>query len=138
MFMTFTAIKAAVIAIVTFLTLAVSGQANAASYSGLWYDHTGRSAIQVSTCGSGLCGRIVWLKNAAHKSVCGTAIIGGGKRVGNSYDTGWIYSPERGKKYNVEITLQGNSLKVMGYAGSKMLSKTMVWKRAPSSLKRCA
>jgi uncharacterized protein (DUF2147 family) len=138
MFITYTAIKAAVVAIVTFLTLAVSGQANAASYSGLWYDHTGRSAIQVSKCGSGLCGRIVWLKNKSHNSVCGTSIIGGGKRVGNSYDTGWIYSPERRKKYSVEITHMGGSLKVMGYAGSKFLSKTMIWKRAPSNLKRCA
>ena len=138
MFITFTAIKAAVIAIVTFLTLLVSGEANAAAVSGLYYDHTGRSAIQVSKCGSGLCGRIVWLKNKAHESVCGTAIIGGGKKVGNSYDTGWIYSPERGRKYSVEITPMGNSLKVMGYAGSKMFSKTMMWKRAPSNLKRCA
>jgi len=118
--------------------VSAANTANAASASGLWYDHTGRSAIQVSKCGSGLCGRIVWLKNAAHKSVCGTRIIGGGKRVGNSYDTGWIYSPERRKKYSVEITPQGNSLKVMGYAGSKMLSRTMIWKRAPSNLKRCA
>ncbi len=118
--------------------LSAANTANAAGAAGLWYDHTGRSAIQVSKCGSGLCGRIVWLKNAAHKSVCGTRIIGGGKRVGNSYDTGWIYSPERRKKYSVEITPQGNSLKVMGYAGSKMLSRTMIWKRAPSNLKRCA
>ncbi len=66
------------------------------------------------------------------------AIIGGGKKVGSSYDTGWIYSPEKGRKYNVEITPMGNSLKVMGYAGSKMLSKTMMWRRAPSNLKRCA
>lgn len=118
--------------------LSAANTANAAGAAGLWYDHTGRSAIQVSKCGSGLCGRIVWLKNAAHRSVCGTRIIGGGKRVGNSYDTGWIYSPERRKKYSVEITPQGNSLKVMGYAGSKMLSRTMIWKRAPSNLKRCA
>ena len=112
--------------------------ADAASVSGLWYDHTGRSVIQVSKCGSGLCGRIVWLKNKTHESVCGTAIIGGGKKFGSSYDTGWIYSPEKGRKYNVEITPMGNSLKVMGYAGSKMLSKTMMWRRAPSNLKRCA
>lgn len=108
-----------------------------AAVSGLYYDHTGRSAIQVSRCGSGLCGRIVWLKNKSHNSVCGTAIIGGGKRVGNAYDTGWIYNPENGRRYNVEITPMGNSLKVMGYAGSKMLSRTMVWRRAPSNLKRC-
>jgi uncharacterized protein (DUF2147 family) len=118
--------------------LSAANTADAASVAGFWYDHTGRSAIQVSKCGSGLCGRIVWLKNKSHNSVCGTAIIGGGKRVGNSYDTGWIYSPERRKKYSVEITPQGNSLKVMGYAGSKFLSKTMIWKRAPSNLKRCA
>ena len=124
-------------AFVTINFFAVTNSAQAA-VSGLYYDHTGRSAIQVSRCGSGLCGRIVWLKNKAHKSVCGTAIIGGGKKVGNSYDTGWIYSPERKKRYSVEITPMGNSLKVMGYAGSKMLSKTMMWKRAPSNLKRCA
>lgn len=92
----------------------------------------------MSKCGSGLCGRIVWLKNKAHEKVRGTAIIGGGKRSGNSYDTGWIYNPETGKRYNVEITPMGNSLKVMGYAGSKFLSKTMIWRRAPSSLDRCA
>ena len=123
----------------TALTIfSATNTANAASPAGLWYDHTGRAAVQISRCGSGLCGKIVWLKNTAHKSVCGTRVIGGGKRVGNSYDTGWIYSPERRKKYSVEITPQGGTLKVMGYAGSKMLSKTMIWRRAPSSLKRCA
>ena len=125
----------ATFAAITFFAATNSAQAGV---SGLYYDHTGRAAVQVSRCGSGLCGRIVWLKNAAHKSICGKSIIGGGKRVGNSYDTGWIYSPERRKRYNVEITPQGSSLKVMGYAGSKMLSRTMIWRRAPSSLKRCA
>lgn len=121
------------------LTVAsAANTASAASPAGLWYDHTGRAAVQISRCGSGLCGKIVWLKNTAHNSVCGTRVIGGGKKVGRSYDTGWIYSPERRKKYSVEITPQGGTLKVMGYAGSKMLSKTMIWRRAPSSLKRCA
>ncbi len=126
-------------AVITAITVAsAASTADAAGAAGLWYDHTGRAAVQISRCGSGLCGKIVWLRNAAHKSVCGTRIIGGGKRVGNSYDTGWIYSPERRKKYSVEITPQGRTLKVMGYAGSKMLSRTMIWKRAPSNLKRCA
>lgn len=31
----------------------------------------------------------------------------------------------------------GDSLKVVGYAGTKMLSETMVWTRAPADLKRC-
>ncbi len=127
------------LATLTALTVAsAANTASAASPAGLWYDHTGRAAVQISRCGSGLCGKIVWLKNTAHNSVCGTRVIGGGKKVGRSYDTGWIYSPERRKKYSVEITPQGGTLKVMGYAGSKMLSKTMIWRRAPSSLKRCA
>ncbi|MDA7948337.1 MAG: DUF2147 domain-containing protein [Hyphomicrobiaceae bacterium] len=111
----------------------------AEAFSGVYYDHSGRSAIKVTPCGGGLCGRIVWLKNAAHSKACGTAIIGGGKRVGKSYDTGWIYNPENGRKYNVEVTkISASQLKVMGYAGSKMLSKTMVWRRAPSNLKPCS
>lgn len=109
-----------------------------AAISGVYYDHSGRSAIRVSPCGSGLCGRIVWVKNPAHAKGCGLAIIGGGKKVGNSYDTGWIYNPDNGKRYNVEVTPMGSQLKVVGYAGSKMFSRTMVWRRAPSDLKPCS
>ena len=29
------------------------------------------------------------------------------------------------------------SLKVVGYMGTKLLSETMTWKRAPADLKRC-
>ena len=113
--------------------------ADAASVSGLWYDHTGRSVIQVSKCGSGLCGRIVWLKNKTHESICGTAIIGGGKKVGSSYDTGWIYSPEKGRKFDVELKLLNeNKLRVKGYVGTKLLSKTFVWNRAPGNLELCS
>lgn len=127
----------------TFATLAgaalavLIAPAPAEAVTGVYYDHTGRSAIKVNPCGSGLCGKIVWVKNKAHAKGCGIRIIGGGKRVGNSYDTGWIYNPDNGRKYNVEVTPQGSSLKVVGYAGSKLLSKTMVWRRAPSDLKLC-
>lgn len=128
---------------ITFATLAGATLAvfmssvPAEAFSGVYYDHTGRSAIKVSPCGGGLCGKIVWVKNKAHAKGCGIRIIGGGKRVGNSYDTGWIYNPDNGRKYNVEVSRAGSGLKVVGYAGSKLLSKTMVWRRAPSNLKEC-
>lgn len=113
-------------------------QAQATGYAGLWYDHTGRSAIKIANCGEGLCGRIAWLKNSAHKSVCGTNIIGDVEKVGNVYDNGWIYDIERGKKFDVELKLMNeNQLRVKGYAGTKLLSKTMVWRRAPSNLELC-
>ncbi len=108
-------------------------------YTGLWYDHSGRSAIRIDECGKGLCGRIAWLKNSDHNSVCGTDIIGGVQKVGNTWDNGWIYDIERGKKFDVELKLLSDSkLRVKGYAGTKWLSKTMIWNRAPSDLVLCS
>lgn len=114
-------------------------QEQSTGYAGLWYDHTGRSAIKITECGQGLCGNIVWLKSSAHQSVCGTSIIGDVKKVGNVYDHGWIYDIDRGKKFDVELKLlTEKKLRVKGYAGTKLLSKTMIWNRAPSDLKLCA
>ncbi len=63
------------------------------------------------------------------------------KPVGpGKWDNGWIVDPEKDpdKKYSVEITPQGeNKLKVMGYAGMKFLSETMIWTRANPDLKKC-
>ena len=135
----FRSLKNATFATLTCAALvALMSPAPAEAFSGVYYDHTGRSAIKVNPCGSGLCGKIVWLKSEANAKGCGLAIIGGGKRVGNSCDAGWIFNPDTGRKYNVEVTPQGSSLKVVGYAGSKVLSKTMVWRRAPSNLKLCS
>ena len=119
--------------------LSEDAPAQETGYAGLWYDDTGRSAIKISNCGDGLCGRIAWLKNSAHKSACGTSIIGGVEKVGNVYDNGWIYDPERGRKFDVELKLLNEKeLRVKGYAGTKWLSKTMIWNRAPSNLKLCS
>lgn len=109
------------------------------SATGIWYDHTGRGAVEITNCGGALCGRLVWLKDAGHKSVCGTQILGNVKPMGDGkWDNGWIYDPDENARYSVEITPMGpDRLKVMGYMGSKMLSETMVWKRAPADLKRC-
>lgn len=109
------------------------------SYKGIWFDHTGRSAIKIDNCDDGLCGKIVWLKDSAHNSVCGVKIIGGGQKVGNVYDNGWIYDIDKGSKFDVELKLMSESkLRVLGYAGTKLLSKTMVWKRAPGNLELCS
>ena len=54
--------------------------AAASGPTGVWIDHTGRGAVEIFECAGGLCGRIVWLKDAGNKSVCGTQIIGNAKR----------------------------------------------------------
>jgi uncharacterized protein (DUF2147 family) len=131
-----TTLPAAVIATLAF----GAGSAFAVEPTGLWFDHTGRGAVEITRCGDQLCGRLVWLKDPAHaKQVCGIQIIGEVKPTGNgAWDGGWIYDPERQSKFSVELTPMGpRSLKVVGYMGTKWLSETMMWTRAPADLKRC-
>jgi uncharacterized protein (DUF2147 family) len=107
--------------------------------TGVWIDHTGRGAVEITECAGRLCGRIVWLKETGHKSVCGTQVIGNAKSVGkDTWDGGWIYDPDQNAKYSVELRIVGtDKLRVMGYMGSKLFSETFIWKRPTVDLKRC-
>ena len=54
------------------------------------------------------------------------------------WDNGWIYDPDTGKRYDVELKLlDDNRLRVKGYAGVKFFSRSMIWTRAPADIKRC-
>ncbi len=124
-----------------FVSFTLTNYALAASSPyGVWLDHTGSGAIEIKKCGKALCGYIVWVKDPRDvKKGCGKPLIRNVKYVGNNtWDRGLIYSPTDGKDYSVELKpISRSKLKVLGYAGSKFFSKTMYWKRAPSSLKRC-
>lgn len=106
---------------------------------GVWLDHTGRGAVEISPCGEALCGRVVWVKSADDAKGCGRQIIGDAKPVGKSgAHNGWIYSPEKRRRYDVEFkTTPDGRLKVVGYAGTKLFSRTMMWKRPVNDLPRC-
>ena len=106
---------------------------------GVWIDHTGRGAVEISDCSGKLCGRVAWVKDAENSKECGKQIIGNVAPVGkNKWDNGWIYDPDRGSKYDVELTLLDNDqLRVKGYAGTKWLSETYTWKRAAADLQKC-
>ncbi len=117
---------------------------------GLWIDHTGRGAVEIVPCGQNLCGRIVWMKqpNDAKgqplrdglnpdkakrgRAVCGLQVIGGLERQRDgSWDNGWIYDPEQGESFDVEVRLLGpEKLQVKGYKGLKFLNETFQWTRA--------
>jgi len=113
--------------------------ATASGPTGVWVDHTGRGAVEITECAGRLCGHIVWLKDTGHKSVCGTQVIGNAKPVGkDAWDGGWIYDPDQNAKYSVELrTIGADKLRVMGYMGSKLFSETFTWKRPTVDLKRC-
>lgn len=116
-----------------------SSAAYAASPVGTWIDHTGRGAVEIAECGGGLCGHVVWVKDAKNAKACRDQIIGNVKSVGpNTWDRGWIVDPDDNARYSVELKPVGEDrLRVTGYMGSKLFSETMMWKRAPADLKRC-
>lgn len=123
------------------LTFACAPAAAASSPMGIWVDHTGRGAVEITDCGGKLCGRIVWVKDRSHNDGCNFQVIGNVRPVGgNKWDGGWIIDPDKNpnQKYDVEITpLSDQKLKVMGYMGTKFFSETMTWTRAPADLKKC-
>ena len=104
-----------------------------------------------------LCGRIVWLQDPNDKKgkpliddlnkdpakrgapICGLQIIGGVKpQTDGSWDKGWIYDPEQGSAFDVELRLRNpETLQVMGYLGVKFLSETYVWRRAKQLPPKC-
>lgn len=113
-----------------------SASAQAASDpTGIWFDHNGRGAVEIAPCatGAGLCGYVVHIKDEKNAKRCGMQILGNVTPDGG----GWIYSPDRGKKYSVELARTGEStLRVVGNAGS-FFSKTFTWNRAPDTIARC-
>jgi uncharacterized protein (DUF2147 family) len=126
-------------------SLAVATLSAAAAHAdnsplGVWIDHTGRGAVEISECNGKLCGRVAWVKDSENSQECGKQIIGNVAPVGkNTWDNGWIYDPDRGSKYDVEVTaLDNDKLRVKGYAGTKWLSETYTWKRAPADLQKCS
>jgi uncharacterized protein (DUF2147 family) len=138
--------------------LATAARADPAAMLGTWIDHTGRGAVEFSRCGGNVCGRLVWMKEPNDekgkpftdgnnpdparraRTVCGLQIIGdAAPQADGSLDKGWIYNPEDGKSYSVELRLiSPNVLRVHGYAGLKFLGESFVWKRAPQNTGRCA
>jgi uncharacterized protein (DUF2147 family) len=131
-----TVLRSAVIAGATFAAAAAHADN---SPLGVWIDHTGRGAVEITDCNGKLCGHVAWVDDAKNSDQCGKQIIGNVKSVGkNKWDNGWIFDPDRGSKYDVELTaLNGDKLRVMGYAGTKWLSETYTWKRAPADIKKC-
>ncbi len=103
--------------------------------TGIWFDHDGRGAVEIAPCagGPGFCGTVVHITDPANAKRCGLQILGNVTADGG----GWIYSPDRGRKYSVALTrLSDEKLRVVGNAGS-FFSKTFTWKRAPDDIARC-
>jgi uncharacterized protein (DUF2147 family) len=137
--------------------LAAGAQTKPSAISGVWYDDTGKGAVELKPCGAGICGHIYWLREPNDKNgqpltdgynpdtglrarpICGLQVIGNLKSQGDgTFDGGWVYDPKVGKQYNVYIEpASRTTLTVTGYKGVKLLGKSFTWTRAPANLPRC-
>ncbi len=124
---------------------------------GVWYDDTGQGAVEITPCGAGYCGYIVWLRDPFNQkgeplrdvynpeparrsqTICGLQVLGRlSRQADGSLDGGWVYDPKIGKAYNAEVRTNGGAaLTVRGYLSLKMFGKDLTWKRAPQDLERC-
>ena len=132
-------------------------RAQAPSAVGLWLDHQGKAAIEIARCDRNMCGTIVWLKEPADQSgtpwrdilnadeskrktpICGLPVIGELKRQTNGdWTEGWIYDPEQGKRFNVEISLKDEkTLTIFAFDKDRALNETFAWTRIADNAPRC-
>jgi uncharacterized protein (DUF2147 family) len=105
--------------------------------SGVWLTQAGDARIQVSRCGSGICGKIVWLRDPidsktgqpqiddknpnpalAQRPIIGLSIFIGMQQSGASKWSGRIYNADDGQTYTAHVTVQSDSrLEVQGCVG---------------------
>jgi uncharacterized protein (DUF2147 family) len=61
------------------------------------------------------------------------------REAANAWESGWIYNPEDEERFSASLQLaNADTLVVTGYLGVKFLGETFTWKRATTSLERCA
>jgi uncharacterized protein (DUF2147 family) len=134
------------------LLLAAQGSpASAADPQGVWLTEDKDAALTIATCGSRLCGRIIWLKSATGRGgllrkdqqnpdpakrtqgICGLLVINDLASSGPNTWEGNVYNPEDGKTYSGNITvLSEQALKLRAYMGLPIFGRSQTWTRVNS------
>lgn len=117
--------------------------------AGIWLTQHGDARIQVSRCGAGICGRIVWLRDPIdaktnkpqvddknpnpalqQRPILGLSLLIGMKPSGPSKWSGQIYNADDGKTYIAHVTAKDNdTLDVTGCIAGGMLCGGETWTR---------
>jgi uncharacterized protein (DUF2147 family) len=134
------------------LLLAAQGSpASAADPQGVWLTEDKDAALTIATCGSRLCGRIIWLESATGRGgslrkdqqnsdpakrtqgICGLLVINDLASSGPNTWEGNVYNPEDGKTYSGNITvLSEQTLKLRAYMGLPIFGRSQTWTRVNS------
>jgi uncharacterized protein (DUF2147 family) len=130
-----------------------SGLARAAQagVTGYWQEPSG-AVIQIAQCPQGLCLMIVALSSGYHPHVdvhnpavklrgrplCGLRVGQGFTQTDSQHaDGGHVYDPKSGRTYSGSMTAEGNTLKLRGYLGIKLLGRSETWIRIGQAYTKC-
>ncbi|MEM9631834.1 MAG: DUF2147 domain-containing protein [Pseudomonadota bacterium] len=114
----------------------------AADATGDWARPNGASKIRISSCGSALCGKLIWLKTPRNdtqnpdtakrsRPLVGVQIVQSMKPTGKTGQwKGKVYNAEDGKTYTgyIELT-SANKLKLEGCVMGGLICKGETWSR---------
>jgi uncharacterized protein (DUF2147 family) len=118
---------------------------------GYWQEPSG-AVIQVAACGPKLCLQLVALSSANRprtdvnnpdeklrtRNLCGLRIGEGFTLTDPQHaEGGHLYDPKSGHTYSGSMSAEGNSLKLRGYLGIKLLGRTETWARVGQDHATC-
>ena len=106
------------------------GNAKASRADGTWI--VDDLVLRIADCEPFVCGRIVWIKDAAKRSVqCNRTIIWGlAATAQNEWAGGTILDPNDGKTYRLSATYEPNgTLRARIFEGIPLLGKTKILNR---------
>jgi uncharacterized protein (DUF2147 family) len=124
--------------------------------SGVWLTQAGDARLQVSRCGGGICGRIVWLRDPIdaktgkpqvddkntnpalqQRPIIGLSILIGMQPSGANKWSGKIYNADDGQTYTAHVTVKSASaLEVEGCVGAFCGGETWTRVTAASAAKK--
>lgn len=122
---------------------------------GVWKTDGGDSRVELFTCGTAICGKIVWLKvpryidsndgplgktktdrknpasSLRNRPILGLTVMHGLKaKGGKRWANGTCYNPETGKSYKCKMQLKSvNLLEVLGFIGFSLFGRTLILSR---------
>lgn len=122
------------------LFVSFSFAASAQDASGTWLTASGETRVRIAPCGAGLCGTIVWVKDAGAKdennpnaalksrSLVGVNMIQM-KAAGDKKWSGSLYNPQDGKTYSGSLNhIDANTLSLSGCVAG-IFCKSQNWTR---------
>lgn len=117
--------------------------------SGYWLTHKSKGMVQISQCGAGLCGQIIWLRQSTDRKgqpardvrnrnpelrgrpVMGLTTFSGLAPIGPNQWAGPMYNPDDGRTYNGKVTLTApGKLHIRGCRQRSGICGSRTWTRA--------